>query len=391
MITAIQKPKRKYGEGSIYQRKDGRWVAKYKSVNMLKPCVVYAKSESEAKRKLRELKKDAAKGLVKSTSRRFGDYADQWLYTFKLHSVEDSSFDKYESAYLTHIKPAFGKMQLASIHSEQLQKLLVEKSQTLSLTVVKIIYIILSEIFSYAHSEGDLSRNPMHNVKMPKKATFKPEREIVALESDEVRAVERIAEMKNKNGRPCIMQAHALVFLVHTGLRCGEFLALKWSDIDFESRIVTVNKNLSMVYDRDKDGVRIKHKKARIKCTKTASGNRFVPLNTKAIAALNSLKAVYREMDIVSDSVAVTRKGTTLSSDQLRRVLRRVLAYAGIDKPFTLHQLRHTFATQALNAGIPITVVSKWLGHANISVTYNTYIHVLESVETTAVTLLEAI
>lgn len=391
MITAIQKPKRKYGEGSIYQRKDGRWVAKYKSVNMLKPCVVYAKSESEAKRKLRELKKDAAKGLVKSTSRRFGDYADQWLYTFKLHSVEDSSFDKYESAYLTHIKPAFGKMQLASIHSEQLQKLLVEKSQTLSLTVVKIIYIILSEIFSYAHSEGDLSRNPMHNVKMPKKATFKPEREIVALESDEVRAVERIAGMKNKNGRPCIMQAHALVFLVHTGLRCGEFLALKWSDIDFESRIVTVNKNLSMVYDRDKDGVRIKHKKARIKCTKTASGNRFVPLNTKAIAALNSLKAVYREMDIVSDSVAVTRKGTTLSSDQLRRVLRRVLAYAGIDKPFTLHQLRHTFATQALNAGIPITVVSKWLGHANISVTYNTYIHVLESAEAAAVELLEAI
>ena len=391
MITARQKPKRKYGEGSIYQRKDGRWVAKYKSVNMIKPCVVYAKSESEAKRKLRELKKDAAKGLVKSTSRRFGDYADQWLYTFKLHSVEDSSFDKYESAYLTHIKPAFGKMQLASIHSEQLQKLLVEKSQTLSHTVVKIIYIILSEIFSYAHSEGDLSRNPMHNVKMPKKATFKPEREIVALESDEVRAVERIAEMKNKNGRPCIMQAHALVFLVHTGLRCGEFLALKWSDIDFESRIVTVNKNLSMVYDRDKDGVRIKHKKARIKCTKTASGNRIVPLNTKAIAALNSLKAVYREMDIVSDSVAVTRKGTTLSSDQLRRVLRRVLAYAGIDKPFTLHQLRHTFATQALNAGIPITVVSKWLGHANISVTYNTYIHVLESAEAAAVELLEAI
>ena len=283
MITAIQKPKRKYGEGSIYQRNDGRWVAKYKSANMLKPCVVYAKSESEAKRKLRELKKDAAKGLVKSTSRRFGDYADQWLYTFKLHSVEDSSFDKYESAYLTHIKPTFGKMQLASIHSEQLQKLLVEKSQTLSLTVVKIIYIILSEIFSYAHSEGDLSRNPMHNVKMPKKATFKPEREIVALESDEVRAVERIAEMKNKNGRPCIMQAHALVFLVHTGLRCGEFLALKWSDIDFESRIVTVNKNLSMVYDRDKDGVRIKHKKARIKCTKTASGNRIVPLTQKRL------------------------------------------------------------------------------------------------------------
>lgn len=391
MITAIQKPKRKYGEGSIYQRKDGRWVAKFKGEGMTKPRVVYAKSEPEAKRKLRELKKDAAKGLVQSTSRRFGDYADQWLYTFKLHSVEDSSFDKYESAYLTHIKPAFGKMQLASIHSEQLQKLLVEKSQTLSHTVVKIIYIILSEIFSYAHSEGDLSRNPMHNVKMPKKATFKPEREIVALESDEVRAVERIAEMKNKNGRPFIMQAHALVFLVHTGLRCGEFLALKWSDIDFESRIVTVNKNLSMVYDRDKDGVRIKHKKARIKCTKTASGNRIVPLNTKAIAALKNLHTIYRKKGICSPNVVASLNGNMLSNDQLQRVLHRVLKYAEISKPFTLHQLRHTFATQTLNAGVPITVVSKWLGHANVSVTYNTYIHVLESVETTAVTLLEAI
>ena len=199
-------------------------------------CTLRANPKQSAK--LRELKKGRCKRSCQKHKQRFGDYADQWLYTFKLHSVEDSSFDKYESAYLTHIKPAFGKMQLASIHSEQLQKLLVEKSQTLSLTVVKIIYIILSEIFSYAHSEGDLSRNPMHNVKMPKKATFKPEREIVALESDEVRAVERIAEMKNKNGRPCIMQAHALVFLVHTGLRCGEFLALKWSDIDLKAELL---------------------------------------------------------------------------------------------------------------------------------------------------------
>lgn len=64
MITAIQKPKRKYGEGSIYQRKDGRWVAKFKGEGMTKPRVVYAKSEPEAKRKLRELKKDAAKGIA---------------------------------------------------------------------------------------------------------------------------------------------------------------------------------------------------------------------------------------------------------------------------------------------------------------------------------------
>ena len=187
MITAIQKPKRKYGEGSIYQRKDGRWVAKYKSVNMLKPCVVYAKSESEAKRKLRELKKDAAKGIAECKKMLFCDYAERWLYTFKQHSVEDSSFDRYESVYLTHIRPAFVCCQLGSIRGEQLQKLLLEKSETLSYNMVKKIKLILTELFAYAHSESDIAKNPMHNVKMPKKTLFKPEREIIALESEEVR------------------------------------------------------------------------------------------------------------------------------------------------------------------------------------------------------------
>lgn len=139
-----------------------------------------------------------------------------------------------------------------------------------------------------------------------------------------------------------------------------------------------------MVCDRDRNGERKNHKKAKIKGTKTTSGNRIVPLNTKAIAALKNLHTIYRKKGICSPNVVASLNGNMLSNDQLQRVLHRVLKYAEISKPFTLHQLRHTFATQTLNAGVPITVVSKWLGHANVSVTYNTYIHVLESVETPA-------
>ena len=358
---------------------------------MTKPRVVYAKSEPEAKRKLRELKKDAAKGIAECKKMLFCDYAERWLYTFKQHSVEDSSFDRYESVYLTHIRPAFVCCQLGSIRGERLQKLLLEKSETLSYNMVKKIKLILTELFAYAHSESDIAKNPMHNVKMPKKTLFKPEREIIALESEEVRALEQVAAMKRKNGLPLITHANLIVFLAHTGLRCGELQALKWSDIDFCSKTVTVNKNLSMVCDRDRNGERKNHKKAKIKGTKTTSGNRIVPLNTKAIAALKNLHTIYRKKGICSPNVVASLNGNMLSNDQLQRVLHRVLKYAEISKPFTLHQLRHTFATQTLNAGVPITVVSKWLGHANVSVTYNTYIHVLESVETTAVTLLEAI
>lgn len=95
-------------------------------------------------------------------------------------------------------------------------------------------------------------------------------------------------------------------------------------------------------------------------------------------------------MGVHSDSVLVSHNGKVLSNAQFHCVLGRVLHKANIDKPFTLHQLRHTFATRALKAGVSIGVVSKRLGHANISTTYDTYIHVLCSEEKDATELLEA-
>lgn len=255
--------------------------------------------------------------------------------------------------------------------------------------MVKKINFLLSELFQYAHSEGDIAKNPMRNVKMPKKTLFKQKRTILVMEDEEVQALEQVAKLTHHNGTPLFMHANALVFLVHTGLRCGELQALKWSDIDFTNKTVTVSKNLSIIVNRDRKPGQ-NRKKATIKCTKTASGNRIVPLNEKAINALRDLHRIYRKMGIHSDSVLVSHNGKVLSNAQLHRVLDRVLRKAKIDKPFTLHQLRHTFATRVLKAGVPISVVSKWLGHANISTTYDTYIHVLCSEEKDATELLEA-
>ena len=355
----VTKTNRHYGEGSIYQRKDGRWVAKYRDEAMAKPQYLYGSTEAEVRRKLRDWKKQTARGLTACKKVFFRDYADNWFYTFKQHSVENSSFDRYESIYLHHIKPVLGDIQIASIRSEEIQNLLVAKSKTLSYSVVKKINFLLSELFQYAHSEGDIAKNPMRNVKMPKKTLFKQKRTILVMEDEEVQALEQVATLTCHNDTPQIMHANAIVFLVHTGLCCGELQALKWSDIDFANETVTVSKNLSMIVNRDRKPGQ-KHRNAKIKGTKTVSGNRIVPLNEKAVNA------------------------------QLRRVLDRVLRKANIDKPFTLHQLRHTFATRTLKAGVPISVVSKWLGHANISTTYNTYIHVLCSEEKDAAELLKA-
>ena len=121
----VTKTNRHYGEGSIYQHKDGRWVAKYRDEAMAKPQYLYGSTEAEVRRKLRDWKKQTARGLTACKKVFFRDYADNWFYTFKQHSVENSSFDRYESIYLHHIKPVLGDIQIASIRSEEIQNLLV--------------------------------------------------------------------------------------------------------------------------------------------------------------------------------------------------------------------------------------------------------------------------
>ncbi|MFQ9974942.1 MAG: tyrosine-type recombinase/integrase, partial [Butyricicoccus sp.] len=122
----------------------------------------------------------------------------------------------------------------------------------------------LSELFQYAHSEGDIAKNPMRNVKMPKKTLFKQKRTILVMEDEEVQALEQVAVLTCRNGTPQIMHANAIVFLVHTGLRCGELQALKWSDIDFANKTVTVSKNLSMIVNRDRKPGQ-KHRNAKLR------------------------------------------------------------------------------------------------------------------------------
>lgn len=94
-----------------------------------------------------------------------------------------------------------------------------------------------------------------------------------------------------------------------------------------------------------------------------------------------------------SEYVAVTSKGRQIDPNELSATLRRMAAQAEITKKVHLHMLRHTFASRALSPeiGIDVGTVSKWLGHSSITITYNTYTHVLKSTESRAADLLEAI
>lgn len=169
-----------------------------------------------------------------------------------------------------------------------------------------------------------------------------------------------------------------LLLILNTGMRIGEALALEWSDIDLKNKTLKVNKTLTKAKERDKNGKVIgKNKKTFSDITKTESGNRIIPLNDMAISLLKQIQNYNKRKKIKTDYVACTVDGGYVSERNILRTYKSILGTVGAED-YTIHALRHTFASRLLKAGTEISVVSKLLGHADINTTYSTYIHVLK-------------
>jgi len=140
------------------------------------------------------------------------------------------------------------------------------------------------------------------------------------------------------------------VLILETGLRAGEALALEWSDVDEEKRTLRVNKNM----------VRVDGKNVVQRATKTDSGKRTIPLNTKAMEAIQHLK----EQQVRGCAyVFATQTGEHVSYRHLLTTMERACAAAGVEHR-GLHALRHSFASNLYARGVEVKVISKLLGHA---------------------------
>ena len=166
------------------------------------------------------------------------------------------------------------------------------------------------------------------------------------------------------------------LFILNTGIRCGEAIALEWSDIDFENRICRINKNFTLVKSRDKNWNAGKRQKL-VSETKTVAGVREIPLNDRAVEMLQQIQSYNRKRGIETPYVISTDSGARISERSLFQSLEYALGAAEIHH-IGLHGLRHTFASTLLRKGVDIAVVSKLLGHRNVTTTLTPYIHIIE-------------
>ena len=218
-------------------------------------------------------------------------------------------------------------------------------------------------MFSDAAENGLIAMNPVtKSVKCPKK----PEKNTKVLTLDEQ---ERFLTAAKES-----INFNHFLFILQTGVRSSELRGLKWNDIDFENRIIHIRRNVT----HDSNNNRFITGEL-----KTSSGQRDIPMTKTAYDLLMDIKgqqAVKKNRVIqfeFADHVFLNRSGKLLPNSNYDRYLEKICDKAGIER-ISMHTLRHAFATRCIESGMKPKTLQKILGHANISMTMDLYVHVTE-------------
>ena len=387
---------RNYGNGSVYQTKTGQWRGKITLVDpithqRLQEKTLYGKTEAEVKRKLRDFKNNALNysSPVVAKANAY-QYFRKWADEYKKHDVKVSSYDRIDSVLRLYLKDNFEAMQLGDITPDKCNEIIVTlKDRGLSYSTVKKVYDAMHSCFQFAVERHELPYSPMQTVKMPKKDKFTTKRKDSEnarhlTESEEQIFFAELDRQTASTKKYVYRYRDAFILDINTGLRIGELIALDWKDVNFQEKTISVHKTAVMIQNRDKNGEPVKGVSQIIQeSPKTSKSIRTVTLNEKALAALKRLK----ERAGNSPYVFPTQTGARLVMPSLEKQYGNVASHCDI-KDTSFHSLRHTFATRLFERGADVKDVSTLLGHASISITYNTYIHVIESRKSTITDLL---
>ncbi len=306
------------------------------------------------------------------------EYLDKWLANAARARVRERTFDDYSEKLKRYVRPVIGKLRLGDVRPLDVQLIYTTMADRgLSSRTIRYTHAILASALKQAVRWNMLARNPCEAVELPRTER----KEMQALSPEETgRFLAKASE--DEFGA---LFGFALV----TGMRPEEYLALKWSDIDFDARTASVTRTL--VWRKGGGWYFGEPKTTRSRRTVT-----FPEPIRKALMAHRSRQAKTKLKLGASyppdNLVFATREGKPLNLRNLtRRHLKKILERAGLPIGFRLYDLRHTCASLLLGGNVHPKIVSERLGHASISLTLDTYSHVLPSMQQGASDQLERI
>jgi integrase len=367
-------------EGTVYQRKDGRWEAAltYRDAHgNPKRLRVYRKAREEADLALARMKVERDGGVVLGgPNPTLREYLVAWLRDAVVQNVSPKTLEGYEIACRVHILPALGDVRIKDLTARRIQALYAQKRREgLSVASRRKIHGTLKRALRQAVAWGELAASPAEYLDPP---TAPPEdnedsEEIEAFSEEELEQLFQAAEDREDRFR------NLYVVAARTGLRQGELLGLRWEDLDLNADPATlmVRRSLAPRIGGGFYMTPLKKKRQR----------RRVALHHEAAEALQRQRELQQveapgftdRTGLGRDLVFPSTRGTPMFGRNLyNRYYRPTLDHAGLPRlPF--HALRHSFASIALfEWRLPVKMVAELLGHSNITLTLNTYGHLLE-------------
>ena len=359
--------KRANGEGNIRKRKDGRWEGRYTaghdpSTGKQVIKSVLGKTQAEVKEKLKKAMDDTQKvDFTKSGKYTVGIWMDEWFENVAKIKVRASSHQTYRGYIDNHIKPNIGNIPIEKLTTMDLQKFYrkllskgrVERIESkdqpkgLSAKTVRNINQVISSAMDLAVAQKIIPANPTNACALPK------------IEHQEMQTIpaEQLQAFLQEAKATGVYEMYYIELA--TGLRRGELLGLKWQDIDWKNGVIKVRRQVARVDGQIKEAP-----------LKTKNSYRTVTISQQAIEVLKEQKKKTNDTYVFPSP-----NGGPISPDSVNNMLKRVLERAGIPK-VRFHDLRHTFATIALQNGVDIKTVSGMLGHFSAGFTLDTYTHV---------------
>ncbi len=361
--------KRGNGEGSITRRKGGGWMAQYTlyTAEGRKRKTLYGKTRAEVAAKLAKALSNREDGLTFDAENvTVGEYLDRWLKDSVEGNVGPRTLSNYQLQVQQHIRPALGRIKLKVLSPAHVQGLYRSKLDSgLAPSSVRYIHAVLHRALKQALRWGLVPRNASESVDLPKLGN----EEVEVLLPEEVRTFLDAASEDR-------LEALYIV-AVTVGLRRGELLGLRWTDLELEGEPkLRVGRQLQRM--RDGSG-------RRFVAPKGGKG-RTIRLPARTVEALKTHRARQAEQKLKAgplyqngNLVFASEVGTPREPSNIdRRSFKPLLKKVGLPN-IRFHDLRHTCATVLLSQGVNPKFVQELLGHADIKLTLGTYSHFLPS------------
>ena len=378
----VSKTRRANNEGSIFQRKDGRWTGAvttgYDENGKPIRKFIYGKSRMEVANKLTELtNRIESENFDYVDNNTIGSLMTEWLLVFKKNQVTPRTFEGNFSKFKLHIEPRIGNMKIDEVNTIVIQKLLNQMIEDgYSLDVVRKTKVIFNQFFDYAVQNKFVQSNPtlLTRVKSKERKIYDGENKYKAI-PPEAREMFLTCLCEHKLLKPlclCMMLA---------GLRTGETLALRWKDIDFQNKTINVERAITVVPKFDSNG-KVIERKTVISDTKTTCSKRVVPMPDLLIQTLQDYKisqdinGYEHNINLTSENSLVfcNNDGTVRTYYGTKKIFYRFLEKYGLDKyNIHFHTLRHTFSNMLFEADQNPKVIQALLGHKSVKTTITTY------------------